>query len=129
VEAPRGTLFHHYEADERGILTKVNLVVATQNNAGAISLAVKKAAERFIKGGVVREGLLNRIEMAFRAFDPCLSCATHAMAEGIPLTVAIRNRSGEIIQEIRGYNGNRNTLSPARPARSDIVRDMENNTG
>lgn len=101
VEAPRGTLFHHYEADERGILTKMNLIVATQNNAGAISLAVKKAAERFITGGKIREGLLNRIEMAFRAFDPCLSCATHAMTEGISLAVTIRNRSGEIIQEIR----------------------------
>lgn len=100
VEAPRGTLFHHYEADERGILTRVNLIVATQNNAGAISLAVKKAAKRFIRGGEIREGLLNRVEMAFRAFDPCLSCATQTMTAAPPLTVAIRGHSGRIIQKI-----------------------------
>lgn len=119
VEAPRGTLFHHYEADEHGILTKVNLIVATQNNAGAISLAVKKAAKRFIKKGEIREGLLNRIEMAFRAFDPCLSCATHVMTEGTRLTVTIRGRSGEIIQNLTGCTGVRKTLTPAGPARSE----------
>ena len=79
VEAPRGTLFHHYETDAHGILTKINLIVATQNNAGPISLSIKKAAKAFIKAGKVREGLLNRVEMAFRAYDPCLSCATHAL--------------------------------------------------
>ncbi|GAM09903.1 F420-non-reducing hydrogenase iron-sulfur subunit A [Geobacter sp. OR-1] len=97
VEAPRGTLFHHYETDERGILTMVNLIVATQNNAGPISLAIKKAAKRFIRGGEVREGLLNRVEMAFRAFDPCQSCATHALAGRFPLRLNIRDHQGRII--------------------------------
>ena len=83
VEAPRGTLFHHYETDDQGILTKVNLIVATQNNAAPISLSVKKAAQEFT-GMEVKEGLLNRVEMAFRAYDPCLSCATHALPGQIP---------------------------------------------
>lgn len=101
VEAPRGTLFHHYETDDRGMLTKVNLIVATQNNAAPICLSVKKAAQEFIKGTEVREGLLNRVEMAFRAYDPCLSCATHALPGRIPLEVTIRDREGKMLQTIR----------------------------
>ena len=76
-EAPRGTLIHHYETDEKAILKALNLIVATQNNAGAINLSVEKAARAFIKGGAISEGILNRIEMAYRAYDPCLACATH----------------------------------------------------
>jgi F420-non-reducing hydrogenase large subunit len=101
VEAPRGTLFHHYETDDRGILTKVNLIVATQNNAGPISLSVKKAAREFIKGDKVKEGLLNRVEMAFRAYDPCLSCATHALPGQIPLTLNIRDPDGNLIKTVK----------------------------
>jgi len=100
VEAPRGTLFHHYETDDRGILTKVNLIVATQNNAAPICLSVKKAAQEFIKGTEVREGLLNRVEMAFRAYDPCLSCATHALPGRIPLSVNIRDKEGKVLKTI-----------------------------
>ncbi|MFH1480112.1 MAG: Ni/Fe hydrogenase subunit alpha [Pseudomonadota bacterium] len=100
VEAPRGTLFHHYETDDRGILTKVNLIVATQNNAGPISLSIKKAAKAFIKGDKVKEGLLNRVEMAFRAYDPCLSCATHALPGQMPLTLNIRNPEGTLIKTV-----------------------------
>ncbi len=100
VEAPRGILFHHYETDERGILSMVNLIVATQNNAGPISLAIKKAAQRFIRGGEIREGLLNRVEMAFRAFDPCQSCATHALPDRMHLRITIRDHRGNSIQEI-----------------------------
>jgi F420-non-reducing hydrogenase large subunit len=100
VEAPRGTLFHHYETDDRGILTKVNLIVATQNNAGPICLSVKKAAQEFIQGTEVREGLLNRVEMAFRAYDPCLSCATHALPGRIPLSVNIRDKEGQVLKTI-----------------------------
>lgn len=99
VEAPRGTLFHHYEADERGILTMVNLIVATQNNAGPISLAIRKAAKAFIRGGEIREGMLNRVEMAFRAFDPCQSCATHAVNNGTSLEITIRDHRGKIIRQ------------------------------
>ncbi|MFC1838116.1 Ni/Fe hydrogenase subunit alpha [Thermodesulfobacteriota bacterium] len=101
VEAPRGTLFHHYETDDQGILTKVNLIVATQNNAGPISLSIKKAARGFIKGDKIKEGLLNRVEMAFRAYDPCLSCATHALPGQMPLTLNIRNPKGDLIRTIK----------------------------
>ena len=76
-EAPRGTLIHHYETSEEAIIQRLNLLVATQNNAGAISLSVEKAARAFIKGETVSEVTLNRIEMAYRAYDPCLACATH----------------------------------------------------
>ena len=76
-EAPRGTLIHHYETDEAAIIQRLNLLVATQNNAGAINLSVLKAARAFIKGGKVSDLILNRIEMAYRAYDPCMACATH----------------------------------------------------
>ena len=76
-EAPRGTLIHHYETDEAAIIKRLNLLVATQNNGSAINLSVLKAARAFIEGGRVSHGALNRIEMAYRAYDPCLACATH----------------------------------------------------
>jgi F420-non-reducing hydrogenase large subunit len=100
VEAPRGTLFHHYETDDQGILTKANLIVATQNNAGPICMSVKKAAKAFVKGPDVKEGFLNMVEMAFRAYDPCLSCATHALPGEMPLSVSIRDSKGEVIRVI-----------------------------
>lgn len=76
-EAPRGTLFHHYTTDDKGIVRKVNLLVATQNNAAALCMSIEKAARAVIKDGSVSDGKLNMIEMAFRAYDPCLACATH----------------------------------------------------
>lgn len=96
VEAPRGTLFHHYETDDRGIITKANLVVATQNNSGRIAMSVDKAAKGLIHGGKVDDGLLNMIEMAFRAYDPCNACATHTLPGSMPLTVRIRRADGSI---------------------------------
>lgn len=102
VEAPRGTLTHHYVSDEKGVLTKVNLIVGTTNNYAPISLSVKRAAEKLItKGKVVEEGLLNMIEMAFRLYDPCFSCATHSLPGKMPLIVTIRSNSGEIIRTFR----------------------------
>jgi F420-non-reducing hydrogenase large subunit len=101
VEAPRGTLFHHYETDDQGLLTKVNLIVATQNNAAPICLSVKKAAQGLIKGQNVDEGLLNKVEMAFRAYDPCLSCATHSLPGKMPLTINIRDNSGNIVKTVQ----------------------------
>jgi len=101
VEAARGTLIHHYETDDNGITTKVNLIVATQHNAAPICLSVKKAAMGFIKGPEVKEGLLNMVEMAFRAYDPCLSCATHALPGEMPLIVNIRDRGGNLIRTIQ----------------------------
>jgi F420-non-reducing hydrogenase large subunit len=100
VEAPRGTLFHHYETDDNGVLTKVNLIVATQHNAAPICLSVKKAAQGFIKGPKVKEGVLNRVEMAFRAYDPCLGCATHSLPGRMPLVLNIRDTQGNLIQTV-----------------------------
>ena len=102
VEAPRGTLTHHYRTDERGLLTMVNLVVGTTNNNAAMSLSINKAARSFIKAGtVVEEGLLNRIEMAYRAYDPCLGCATHSLPGRIALQVSIRDAQGNPIRVLR----------------------------
>ena len=100
VEACRGVLIHHYETDDRGLINKVNLIVATQHNAAPMALSVKKAAQGFIKGGEVKEGMLNMAEMAFRAYDPCLGCATHTLPGKMPLEINIRDRSGAIIQTI-----------------------------
>ncbi|MCX5998408.1 MAG: nickel-dependent hydrogenase large subunit, partial [Chloroflexi bacterium] len=101
VEAARGTLIHHYETDSLGMITRVNLIVATQHNAAPICLSVKKAAKEFIKGRDVDDGLLNRVEMAFRPYDPCLSCATHALPGAMPLEVNIRDRDGNLIRTVR----------------------------
>jgi F420-non-reducing hydrogenase large subunit len=101
VEAARGTLLHHYETDGDGIITKVNLIVATQHNAAPICLSVKKAAMGCIKGPEVKEGLLNMVEMAFRAYDPCLACATHALPGQMPLIVNIRDRDGNLIRTVQ----------------------------
>ena len=79
VEAPRGTLYHHYETDSRGILKSVNLIVATVQNNAAMNLSVKKAASALIQGGKASDELLDRVEMAYRAYDPCLACASHAV--------------------------------------------------
>lgn len=100
VEAPRGTLTHHYVTDERGILTAVNLIVGTTNNHGPISMSIKKAAQGIIKRGVeVTEGILNRIEMAFRAYDPCFACATHSLPGAMPLVVRVRAPDGTVLTE------------------------------
>lgn len=102
VEAPRGTLTHHYWTDERGVVTKVNLIVGTTNNHAPISMSIRKAAESFIEPGVeVTEGLLNRIEMAFRLYDPCLSCATHSLPGQMPLIVTIRDAQGAPVKILR----------------------------
>ncbi len=101
IEAPRGTLTHHYVTDARGIVTKANLIVGTTNNNAPISMAVKKAAMKFIgKGGEVKEGLLNMVEMAFRIYDPCFSCATHSLPGHMPLTIEIKNASGETVRTV-----------------------------
>jgi F420-non-reducing hydrogenase large subunit len=103
VEAPRGTLTHHYTTDERGILTKVNLIVGTTNNNAPICMSVKKAAQGLIKKGKVSEGLLNMVEMAFRAYDPCFGCATHSLPGQMPLEVTIRDPQGEVVKRLSQY--------------------------
>ena len=101
VEAPRGTLTHHYTTDEKGILTKVNLIVGTTNNYAPIAMSIQKAAKGLIrKGTEVTEGTLNKIEMAFRAYDPCFGCATHAFTGKSPLEVRIFDSRGELLQKI-----------------------------
>ncbi len=100
-EAPRGTLFHHYRTDEKGIVKAVNLVVATQNNAAAICMSIQRAARRLIKNGSVSDGILNMIEMAFRAYDPCLACATHSLPGEMPMIVDIRDAQGDLVRQIR----------------------------
>jgi F420-non-reducing hydrogenase large subunit len=89
VEAPRGTLYHHYETDNQGIMKSVNLIVATVQNNAAMNMSVKKAAQALIKGDDVSDELLDRVEMAFRAYDPCLACASHALPGRTPLQVTI----------------------------------------
>jgi F420-non-reducing hydrogenase large subunit len=102
VEAPRGTLIHDYQADERGILQKVNLIVGTTNNHAAISMSIRKAATQLIQAGrIIEEGLLNRIEMAFRLYDPCLSCATHSLPGAMPLIVNVHDHGGAQIRSFR----------------------------
>jgi F420-non-reducing hydrogenase large subunit len=101
VEAPRGTLTHHYVTDERGLVRKANLIVGTTNNHAAICMSIKKAAEGLIRKGVpVTEGTLNRIEMAFRAYDPCFGCATHSLPGRMPLILRIRDFDGNVIDEV-----------------------------
>jgi F420-non-reducing hydrogenase large subunit len=102
VEAPRGTLTHHYVTDERGVLTKVNLIVGTTNNYAPISMSINKAASSLIKHGViVNEGLLNQVEMAFRAYDPCFGCATHSLPGQMPLQVTVRDAEGNLVEILK----------------------------
>jgi len=104
VEAPRGTLTHHYTTDERGVLTKVNLIVGTTNNYAPISMSINKAARSLIKKGtVVTEGMLNMVEMAFRAYDPCFGCATHSLPGKMPLQVTIRDAQGKPVEVLKQF--------------------------
>ena len=92
VEAPRGTLIHHYKTDEKGILDKANIIVATTHNKGPICMSIKKVAQNLIKDWQVSNGLLNMVEMAFRAYDPCFACATHTLPGQMPLEVRILDK-------------------------------------
>jgi len=100
IEAARGTLIHHYDLDERGILRGVNLIVATTHNVAAISLSIKEMARAVIVDGNVDPGILNLVEMSFRNYDPCLACATHAMPGQMPLVVDVRRVDGTRLQRI-----------------------------
>jgi len=100
VEAPRGTLFHHYETDDNGQLTNVNLIVATGHNNWAMSTSVDMVAKAFVDPNNLTEGQLNRVEAAIRAYDPCLSCSTHAMGK-MPLIVEVRGPDGELVRRVQ----------------------------
>ncbi len=97
VEAPRGTLLHTYETDSKGLITKANIIVGTTHNNAAINMSVKKTASELIKNGKYDQGILNQVEMAIRAYDPCLSCATHSLKSGVFATVEIIDSDGKII--------------------------------
>jgi NAD-reducing hydrogenase large subunit len=99
IEAPRGTLIHHYWADDMGKVTKVNLIVATVHNNQAMNMSVADVARQFIRNGKASEGLLNRVEMAIRCYDPCLSCATHAVGR-MPLVVEVLSNRGALVDRI-----------------------------
>ena len=101
VEAARGTLIHHYVLDDNALVKDVNLIVATVNNAPSIDMSVRNAAKGLIHGGKVDQGLLNMVEMAFRAYDPCFACATHFAFGQLPLTIEIYNSEGKLIKTVQ----------------------------
>jgi NAD-reducing hydrogenase large subunit len=100
IEAPRGTLFHHYTVNENDQVTSANLIVSTTSNNEALNRAVKQVAADYLSGREITEGLLNHIEVAIRAFDPCLSCATHALGQ-MPLIVTLEDAGGAVIARAR----------------------------
>jgi NAD-reducing hydrogenase large subunit len=99
IEAPRGTLFHHYEVDDNGIVTKANLIVSTTSNNHAMNESVRQVAATYLDGMEITEPLLNHLEVAIRAYDPCLSCATHALLK-MPLEVELVNAEGQVINQV-----------------------------
>jgi F420-non-reducing hydrogenase large subunit len=101
VEAARGVLVHHYVLDKDALVKDVNLIVATTNNYPAICMSIRDAAKGLIHGGNVNEGLLNMVEMAFRAYDPCFGCATHFAVGQMPLEIDIYNHKRELVKKVQ----------------------------
>ena len=101
VEAARGTLIHHYKLDKNGLVEKANLIVATTSNAGAITMSIRDAAKGVIKKGRIDDGILNKVEMAFRAYDPCFGCATHTLPGGMPLEVNVYDSNKKLYRSIK----------------------------
>jgi len=99
IEAPRGVLIHHYRVDEEGLVTKANLIVSTTHNNTAMNESVRQVAAEYLDGRELNEPLLNQIEIAIRAYDPCLSCATHAIGK-MPLEVSLVDASGRTLQRL-----------------------------
>ena len=99
IEAPRGTLFHHYAVNEDDLVSWCNLIVSTTSNNQAMNTAVREVARRYLDGKTLTEGLLNHIEVAIRAFDPCLSCATHALGK-MPLVLELCDADGGLIDRV-----------------------------
>ncbi len=96
AEAPRGTLIHHYTVDSEGMITKVNMIIATEHNNLAYNKAVTQVAQKFVVAERLTEGMLNRVESVIRSFDPCLSCATHMVGQ-MPLDIQLINAEGKIV--------------------------------
>jgi NAD-reducing hydrogenase large subunit len=99
LEAPRGTLFHHYWTDDMGVITRVNLIVATAGNAWAMNHSVYLVAKQYVDGNNLKEGMLNRVEGAIRSHDPCLSCSTHAMGQ-MPIHIELVSPDGEVMDTL-----------------------------
>ncbi len=99
IEAPRGTLFHHYEIDDDDLIKKANLIVSTTSNNQAMNESIRQVASTYMNGKEITEPLLNNIEVAIRAYDPCLSCATHAVGK-MPLKVELRHQNGDLIHQL-----------------------------
>ena len=105
IEAPRGTLIHHYEVGDDDLVTMCNLIVATTHNNQAMNEAVRQVARQYLDGRELTEGLLNHVEIAIRAYDPCLSCATHALGK-MPLEISLVGPQGELIDRlVKGSDG------------------------
>ena len=100
AEAPRGTLIHHYKVDAEGLITSANLIIATSHNNLAMNRGIFQAAKHYVDGARLGEGMLNRVEAVIRAFDPCLSCSTHADGR-LVLEIELRNAAGEVVDAIR----------------------------
>ncbi|MEM2104956.1 MAG: Ni/Fe hydrogenase subunit alpha [Candidatus Bathyarchaeia archaeon] len=101
VEAARGTLIHHYVLDKDALIKDVNLIVATTNNAPAINMSIRDAAKGLIQGDKVDQGVLNMVEMAFRAYDPCFGCATHFAVGQMPMTIEIYNNQKKLLRTVQ----------------------------
>jgi len=111
IEAPRGTLIHHYKVGADDLVTMCNLIVSTTHNNQAMNEAVREVARQYLDGNELTEGLLNRVEVAIRAYDPCLSCATHALGR-MPLDVALLGPGGELLDHVQ------------KTADGELVRDL-----
>jgi NAD-reducing hydrogenase large subunit len=98
IEAPRGVLIHHYKVDEQGAIRWANLIVATGHNNLAINQSIDQVSRRFIDGTKLKEGMLNRVAAVVRAYDPCLSCSTHALG-GLPLRIQLLAPDGTVLDE------------------------------
>jgi NAD-reducing hydrogenase large subunit len=99
-EAPRGTLLHHYEIDQNGLITRANLIIATGHNNYAMDRGVFEVAKHYIKQAQITDGMLNRVEALIRSFDPCLSCSTHAIGQ-MPMQIQLLSPEGEVVQEVK----------------------------
>ena len=100
LEAPRGTLIHHYRIDQNGLIESANLVIATGHNNLAINHGVLQVARQFVKGNALEQGMLNRVEAVVRAFDPCLSCSTHAAGQML-LEIPLLAADGAVLDRLR----------------------------
>jgi NAD-reducing hydrogenase large subunit len=112
IEAPRGTLFHHYEMDDDGLVTRANLIVSTTNNNQAMNESIRQVASHYLDGNRLTEPMLNQIEVAIRAYDPCLSCATHALGK-MPLEVSLVGPDGQVRDRLEKRAGDVVCPTPA----------------